>query len=139
MKIVVIDAQGGGLGKAIISQIRQAAPNLTIIAVGTNSAASSAMIKAGASVCATGENAVVYNCRQCAAGDLIIGPIGILLENSMYGEVSPAMASAVCESKADKIVIPSNRCNVHVTGSANLPLSAHITEIVDRIKTLAGE
>ena len=135
MKIVVIDAQGGGLGRAIITQIRQAFPTLTIIAVGTNAAASSAMIKAGASGCATGENAVIYNCRKCTGEDLIVGPIGILLTNAMYGEVSAAMASAVCECDAHKIVIPSNRCNVYVTGSTSMSIAAHISEIVAQIKT----
>ena len=50
MKIVVIDGQGGRMGKSIIEQIRKSCPDeqlYTLYALGTNSTATLAMIKAG--------------------------------------------------------------------------------------------
>ncbi len=134
MNILIIDAQGGGLGRALITQLKQSLQDVRMIAVGTNSAATSAMIKAGADICATGENAILYNCKKCSSHDIIVGPIGILLSNSMYGEISPAMAKAVCESDAKKVVIPSARCNVFVTGNTgSMSISSHISQAVQQI------
>lgn len=103
MKILVIDAQGGGLGRQVIQALRQNHENLEIIAVGTNSVATTTMLKAGANFGATGENAVVVN---CAKADVIIGPIGILLVNSLYGEITAKMAEAVSLSRAKRVLIP---------------------------------
>lgn len=103
MRILVVDAQGGGLGRQIIQALKSKYEDLEIIAVGTNSIATSNMIKAGAKVGATGENAVVVNCQSA---DVIIGPIGILLVNSLYGEISAKMAEAVSLSRAKRILIP---------------------------------
>lgn len=103
MKVLVIDAQGGGLGKQVIQALKNKHNDLEIIAVGTNSVATSGMLKAGANVGATGENAVVVN---CAKADIIIGPIGILLVNSLYGEITAKMAEAVSLSRAKRILIP---------------------------------
>lgn len=103
MKILVIDAQGGGLGKQVVQTLKQRHENLKIIAVGTNSIATASMLKAGADAAATGENAVVVN---CAKADVIIGPIGILLVNSLYGEITSKMAEAVSLSRAKRILIP---------------------------------
>ena len=103
MKVLVIDAQGGGLGKQLVSSIRENHKDLDITCVGTNSHAASAMLKAGASRAATGENALIYNCQLA---DIIIGPIGILLTNSMCGEITSKMAEAVSISRAKRILIP---------------------------------
>ncbi|MDY2986676.1 MAG: DUF3842 family protein [Peptoniphilus sp.] len=103
MNILVIDAQGGGLGKQVIQALKEKYRDLEIIAVGTNSIATTNMLKAGANFGATGENAVVVN---CARADVIVGPIGILLTNSLYGEITAKMVEAVSLSRAKRILIP---------------------------------
>ena len=113
MNILVIDAQGGGIGKQLISAIKRTLPDLTVTAVGTNSLATAAMLKAGADQAATGENAIVV-CSRTA--DVIIGPIGIVIANSLLGEITPRLAMAVAQSPATRILIPMNRCNNLVAG-----------------------
>ena len=132
MNILVIDGMGGGIGKAIIEHIRSHFADANITAVGTNSIATSVMLKAGATNCATGENAVVYNCTKA---DFIIGVIGILIANSMYGEVSPKMAEAVSLSAAHKILLPTERCGVNVLGLGGKTLQGCIGEVCDVLKT----
>ena len=131
MTILVIDGMGGGMGKAVIENIKNALNDVEIAAVGTNSIATSAMLKAGASYGATGENAVIYN---CAKADYIIGVIGIVFSNSMHGEISPKMAEAVSSSPAHKILIPIDKCNVTVLGADAKPIQAHISKIVEKLK-----
>ena len=131
MKILSIDGMGGGIGKSIIEHIKSEPADVEITAVGTNSLATSAMLKAGASYGATGENAVVYN---CAKADYIIGVMGIVIANSMHGEISPRMAEAVSSSPAHKILIPIDRCNVTVLGVAEKPIQTYIGEITKIIK-----
>ena len=103
MKVLIIDAQGGGLGKQLTQSIREKYKEIDITCVGTNSHATSAMLKAGATRAATGENALIFNCQRA---DIIIGPIGILLTNSMCGEITAKMAEAVSTSRAKRILIP---------------------------------
>ena len=117
---------GGGIGKSIIEHIKSEFNNVEITAVGTNSTATSVMLKAGANHGATGENAVVYNCTKA---DYIIGVIGIILANSMHGEISPAMAAAVSSSAAHKILIPFDKCSVTVLGLDEKPIQSYISEI----------
>ncbi len=110
--ISVVDGQGGGIGKSIVAKLRKQIPKemgVTICALGTNSAATNNMLKAGADVCATGENAIV---RNAAESDVIIGSVAILAANSMMGELTPKMALAISSSHACKILIPLNRCNI---------------------------
>lgn len=95
MRIVVIDGQGGGIGRSLVERIRSELPDVQIVAVGTNSLATSAMLKAGANVGATGENAVICNVKHA---DVVAGPIGMMVANSLWGEITPAMASAVSEA-----------------------------------------
>lgn len=130
MNILVIDGMGGGIGKAIIEHIRNKLPNANITAVGTNSIATSAMLKAGATNCATGENAVIYNCTKA---DYIIGVIGILIANSMHGEVSPKMAEAVSLSTAHKILMPTEKCGVNVLGVGHRSLQGYISEVCEHL------
>ena len=133
MNILVIDGMGGGIGKSIIESIKHLKNepgNIEITAAGTNSAATSAMVKAGADNGATGENAVAYN---CARADYIIGVIGILVANSMHGEISPKIAEAVSSSPAHKILIPFDKCNVTVLGLAENSVQAYISGIADAI------
>ena len=130
MNILVIDGMGGGIGKVIIEQIKTTVDGAVITAVGTNSIATSVMLKAGAHNAATGENAVIYN---AAKADYIIGVIGIIAANSMFGEVSPKMAAAVSSSPAHKILIPIDKCNITVVGVAPVPVQMYISEIVKAI------
>ena len=96
MKIVIIDGQGGRMGRSVIEQLKKSDPDLELYAIGTNSIATSAMIKAGASHAATGENPAIVNSQDA---DIIIGPIGIVIADSLLGEITPAMAAAVCQSR----------------------------------------
>jgi len=130
MKILVIDGMGGGIGKSIIEHIKSEFTDIEITAAGTNSIATSAMLKAGADYGATGENAVIYNASQA---EYIIGVVGIVIANSMHGEISPKMAVAVSSSAAHKILIPMDKC-VTVLGVAEKPIGAYIHEIADAIK-----
>lgn len=127
MKILVVDSQGGGIGKQLISTIKKEIPNCEITAVGTNSAATMAMIKAGADHGATGENAVIVGCRTA---DYIVGPIGIVIADSMYGEITPAMAQAIGQSSARRILIPINTCDNKVVGVDDYSMSKLINEVL---------
>lgn len=135
MDILVIDGQGGSMGRTLIASLLKELPKAHIVAVGTNAASTASMLKGGASVGATGENAVIYNAARC---DVIIGPIGVIVPNAMYGEVSPAMAQAVGLSDARKILIPSTQCNVSVVGAGYRTLTDCIAEAVDMVKSMAG-
>ena len=134
MKILVIDGQGGGIGSQVVAAVRDNFPDFSITAVGTNAIATSAMIKAGASHVATGENAVVV-CSKKA--DVIIGPIGIVLADSMRGEITAAMASAVGQSDAARILIPTNHCSTVIAGAVDLPMGKLIQNVVQKIQAIA--
>ena len=136
MKVLVIDAQGGGVGRQLISAIKKALPTLQITAVGTNSAATVAMQKAGADRAATGENAVVVNCRSA---DVILGSIGIAIADAMLGEISPAMAAAVGQSPAKRILIPFDHCDTVIVGASELPASRRIQAAVELLCRLLEE
>ena len=136
MKILVIDGQGGRMGKAMIEQLRAAHPELELIAIGTNSIATATMLKAGADAGATGENPVVVN---CADAHIIIGPIGIVIANSLLGEITPTMAAAIGSSKAEKILIPVNRCHNYVAGAMDLGLNEYIQCVIRRVEQLLTE
>lgn len=127
--ILVIDGQGGKIGKAIIEALRSADVSSEIIAVGTNSLATSAMLKAGADNGATGENPVVIN---SARASIIIGPIGIVVADSMLGEITPSMAEAVGRSNANKILIPVNKC-ISVAGVQEMTLTQYVKCAVDKV------
>lgn len=113
MRILVIDAQGGGVGKQLITAMKQSMQDIVITAVGTNSAATSAMLKAGADFAATGENAVVVACRKT---DVIVGPVGIVIADALLGEITPRMAVAAAQSDAKRILLPFNHCNNIIAG-----------------------
>lgn len=137
MKILVIDAQGGGMGRALIQRLVQALPDQPVTALGTNALATAAMLKAGAHAGATGENAIVCQCRDAG---LILGPAGIVLADAMLGEISPAIALAVGRSPAVKILIPSGRCKLVVAGQGSPGLDAAMDDAVERARAvLAGE
>lgn len=123
--VVVVDGQGGGMGRGLVESIKKKWPKLHVRAVGTNSLATSAMLRAGADDGATGENAVVFNARQA---DLLLGPIGILTPNGLLGEVSPAMAGAVGASEAVKILLPSQRCSIRLAAGDPQPLQFYLDQ-----------
>ena len=133
MKITVIDGQGGMLGSALVKEIVAQIPEATVTAIGTNSAATAAMLKAGATRAATGENPVLVACRTA---DIIVGPIGILAADSLMGEISPAMAVAVGQSPARKLLLPVNQCNNIVAGVPNLSLGKLMDEAVELLKSM---
>lgn len=130
MKVIVIDGQGGKMGKAIVEQLKKAYPQQELIAIGTNSIATSAMLKAGADGGATGENPVIVNSRDA---DIIIGPIGIVIADALLGEITPAMAAAVGKSTAQKFLVPVSRCHHHVVGCCELPLGESIRQLTEEI------
>ncbi len=130
MKLLVIDGMGGGIGRAIISHLKEQGFKGEIVAVGTNSTATNAMLKAGADAAATGTNAVLYN---CARTDLIVGPMGIAFANAMHGEISPQVALAVSGSDAKKILLPVSRCNAVVVGTKEAPLAQLLAEMMELI------
>jgi hypothetical protein len=137
MRIAVIDGQGGGMGKAIVEKIRKEFEDkIEIIALGTNSLATSLMLRAGANEGATGENAIVFNASKV---DIILGPIGIICANSLLGELTPLMAKAIAESQAQKILIPLNKCNVIIAGVESKPLPHYIDDAIEILKTKGCE
>ena len=113
MNIVVIDGQGGRLGKSLVENVIARFPDARLTAVGTNTIATAAMIKAGAKRAATGENAVIVACRDA---DVITGPVGIVIADSLYGEITPAMACAVALSRASRVLLPMSKCENIVAG-----------------------
>lgn len=135
MTILVIDGQGGRLGQKLVECLRESFPKVDIMAVGTNSSAAQSMLKAGASRAATGENAVIVACRSA---DFIIGPLGIVVADSLLGEISPAMANAVAASRAYRILIPMNLCDTYVAGVSGSS-TAIINDAVSHIKSLIEE
>lgn len=131
--ILVIDAQGGGLGKQLIAGIRREAEGVRILAVGTNSAATAAMLKAGADEAATGENAVLVASRRA---DVIIGPVGMVIADSMLGEITPAMARAVAQAEAVRIMIPFNSCDNYIAGVSDFSTSNLIQNAISYVKKI---
>ncbi len=116
MNILVIDGQGGKLGRKLAESIRKTCPDAKITAVGTNSIATQNMMNSNcADHLATGENAVIVACRTA---DVIVGPFGIATADAMMGEISPAMANAVAASPAYRVLIPMNLCNTYIAGVA---------------------
>lgn len=133
MNILIIDAQGGGIGKQLVAAIKEKNPTAIITAVGTNAMATSAMLKAGANNAATGENAVIVGCRKA---DVIIGPIGIVIADSMHGEITPAMALAVGQSMAKRILLPMNHCDNIVVGVSGFTVSRLVEETLEELDRL---
>lgn len=135
--IVVIDGQGGRIGKLIVEEVKRKIPEAEVIAVGTNSTATAAMLKGGADDGATGENSVIVASRRA---DFIIGPVGILAADAMIGEVTEKMAAAVGRSPAQKILIPVNRCQIVIPGVEGRNPAQFVPEAVEAVrKALCGK
>ena len=133
MEILVIDGQGGGLGRQLVAAVKKAVPQAVVTAIGTNSAATSAMLKAGADNAATGENAVVVACRKA---DVIVGPMGIVIADSLLGEITPTMATAVGQSRAKRILIPFNHCDTILVGVSDFNIGKLVKNAVTEIQNL---
>lgn len=136
MKVLIIDGQGGRIGRQLVESTLQRMPDAHITAIGTNSAATSAMLKGGAHDAATGENPVIVACRKA---DVIIGPVGIVIADSLLGEVSPAMALAVAQSSAVRILIPMNRCENLIAGIRDDSVNTLIDDAIDKLMQIAAK
>jgi predicted methyltransferase MtxX (methanogen marker protein 4) len=132
--IMVVDGQGGGLGKSVVEKLREARLDADILVVGTNSSATGVMLRAGATSAATGENALIHN---AGLSDFIIGPIGMISANSMLGEISTAMAGAIASAPGMKMLIPMNKCNLYVGGvSEDTGIAEKIDDIIAKLRSL---
>lgn len=135
MKIVIIDGQGGKLGKLLVEQLKKRCAQVPVYAIGTNSIATATMLKAGADFGATGENPVI---RAVMDADVVLGPMGIVVAHAILGEVTPAMAEAVGSCRARKLLIPMNSCGVQVAGVQEQPLSAYVAQAVEQACAILG-
>ena len=136
MNLTIIDGQGGMLGAQLVREIIARFPEVKISAVGTNASATAAMIKAGVKRAATGENPVIVACRTA---DVIIGPVGIVIADSLLGEVTPAMALAVAQADATRILIPMNKCDNLIAGVGDLSTAALIEDVIAKLDKLICE
>lgn len=131
MKVLVIDGQGGGLGRQLVTAVKEYDQNIEVLAVGTNSAATNAMLRAGADQAATGENSVAV---ASGKADVIMGPVGIVIADSMLGEITPCMALAVGQSSAKRILIPVNLCDNIVVGISDASMGRIVQSAVEALK-----
>lgn len=136
MRVAVVDGQGGGIGKHITEKIRKGmGPKVDIVALGTNSVATSLMLKAGANEGATGKNAIIQSVDDV---DVVVGSLSILVANSMLGEVTPEIAVAIGSCKATKVLLPLGRNRVEVMGVQKEPLPHLIENLVKHLKKMEG-
>ncbi len=133
MMIMVIDGQGGKMGKNIVEQLKKRFPEDELLAIGTNSIATAAMLKAGADAGATGENPAIVGSRRA---DIIIGPMGIVIADSLLGEITPKMAVAIGQSSAKKVLIPVNRCQHFLVGCKELPLGEYVKLVAEEVEKI---
>ncbi len=133
MNILVIDGQGGQLGSQLIKTMTAELTQVNITAIGTNAVATSAMLKAGAHQAATGENPVIVACKKA---DIILGPIGIVIADSMLGEVTEKMAVAIAQADAVRILIPVNKCDNLVAGVNATSTKALLEDVMNKLKML---
>ena len=131
MNVTIIDGQGGQLGAQLVKEITRQFCDISITAIGTNAVATAAMLKAGAGQAATGENPVVVACRKA---DVIIGPIGIVIADSMLGEITDKMAVAVGRANDVRILIPMNKCENMVAGVPDLNMGALIGDAIAKLR-----
>jgi hypothetical protein len=136
MNILIIDGQGGGVGRQLVESIKKTFPEQVITAIGTNALATQAMLKAGANHAASGENAVIVGCRTA---DIIVGPIGIAIADSLWGEITPNMALAVGQSSAVRVLLPMNLCNNYIAGVDRINTSTIIDECIVKIREILSQ
>ena len=133
MKILIVDGQGGGVGRQLAVKIKEAFPDVRLMGVGTNTVATAAMLKGGADDAATGENAVLVAARKA---DVIVGPLGIVVADSLGGEITPAMANAIAQSGARRILIPFKNCDNVIIGVSDFTLGSLIQQTVDELRKI---
>jgi len=133
MNILIVDGQGGGVGRQLAAQIKQAFPDVRLTAVGTNTIATSAMLKGGADSAATGENAVIVGARKA---DVIVGPLGIVIADSLGGEITPAMANAIAQSDAKRILLPFNHCENVIVGVSDFTMGRLVQQAIEEIRKI---
>ena len=133
MRAVVIDGQGGGLGRQVVAAVKGKYKDIEVVAIGTNATATQAMLKAGADVAATGENPLIVNVRNA---DVIIGPVGIVIADSLFGEITPKMAKAGGQRRARRLLIPVNLCSNIVIGVTNLSISVMVNGVLEELDKL---
>ena len=134
MRILVIDGQGGGIGRSLVELLVKSFPDAEVGATGTNSIATETMLKGGPSFAATGENAILFN---AAEADVIIGPAGIIMANALHGEISPAIAMAVSSSKAKVVLIPMNHCRAYIAGVEEKKVAEYLQDAMNIIRKIA--
>ena len=134
LNVLIVDGQGGMVGKQMVEAVRKMIPDAEITAVGTNTSATASMLKAGADNGATGENSVVVAVRDA---DIIVGPIGIVIADSLLGEITPKMAVAIGSSPAKKVLLPVNKCNNIIVGVGGKSTSSLIAEAIETIREIA--
>lgn len=134
MRILVIDGQGGGIGRSLVELLVKNFPDAEVGATGTNSIATETMLKGGPSFAATGENAILFN---AAEADVIIGPAGIIMANALHGEISPAIAMAVSSSKAKVVLIPMNHCRAYIAGVEEKKVAEYLQDAMNIIRKIA--
>ena len=128
MKVLIIDGQGGGLGRQLVAAVKERFPEIEVLAVGANSTATGAMLRAGADQAATGENAVLVASRRA---DVIMGPIGIVIADAMLGEITPVMAAAAGQSEAKRILLPVGQCDNIIAGVRDMAMAKMVQEAVE--------
>jgi hypothetical protein len=133
MNILIVDGQGGQLGGQLIKSLKTNFENVNIMAVGTNATATATMLKAGANQAATGENPVIVACRKA---DVIIGPIGIVIADSLFGEITPQMAVAIGQANAVRILLPVNKCDNIVAGIGEVSTAAILDDVILKVKKI---
>ena len=133
MKILIVDGQGGGVGRQLAAKIKETFPDARLMAVGTNTVATAAMLKGGADDAATGENAVLVAARKA---DVIVGPLGIVVADSLGGEITPAMANAVAQSDAKRILLPFKNCDNVIVGVSDYTLGNLIREAIEELRKI---
>lgn len=136
MRVLIIDGQGGGLGRQLVAAVKEYDQDLEVLAVGTNSTAANAMLRAGADQAATGENSAVVAARRA---DVIMGPVGIVIADAMLGEITPRMAAAVGQSSAKRILIPVNLCDNIVVGVTDAPMGKNVQNAIEALKKCLGQ
>ena len=136
MKVLIIDGQGGGLGRQLVAAVKEYDRSIEVLAVGTNSAATNAMLKAGADQAATGENSVAVASKKA---EVIMGPVGIVIADSMLGEITPRMAVAVGQSSAKRILIPVNLCDNIVVGVSDTSMGKNVQNAVEALARFTQE
>lgn len=133
MNVLIIDGQGGQLGAQLVKSISSNFSDVKLTAIGTNAVATTAMLKAGAKNAATGENPVIVACRKA---DVIIGPVGIVITDSLMGEITDKMAVAIARADAVRILIPVNKCDNLIAGVPNLNTGALIEDAVSKLHSI---